>query len=84
MTYKETILAIRGYENRQMRDWERARIIAYQVYTSIPTKQAKKPIQHYLPLPSDNKNKRSREEMAKVRAFFLEKQRKENERKKTD
>lgn len=79
MTYKEVILAIRGYENKQIREWERTRIIAYQVYTSIPKKQANKAIQSYLPLPSDNRNKRSREEMNKVRTFFLEKQRKANE-----
>lgn len=75
MTYKEIILAIRGYENRQVKDWERARVIAYQVYASIPTKQSKKPIQQYLPLSSDNKHKRSREEMKAVRAFFIEKER---------
>ncbi len=84
MTYKEIILAIRGYESRQMRDWERARIIAYQVYASIPTKQSKKPIQQYLPLSSDNRNKRSREEMAKVKAFFIEKERLRREKQKVD
>lgn len=55
MTYKEVVLAIRGYENKQLRDWERARLIAYQVYASTPKKRgdSNKPIQQYLPLPSD-------------------------------
>lgn len=79
MTYKETILAIRGYEDRQERDWQRIRVVAYQVYASTPTKESKKPIHVYLPLPSDNRNKRSREEMKAVRAFFIEKERKRKE-----
>lgn len=79
MTYKETILAIRGYEDRQEREWQRIRVIAYQVYASTPTKDSKKPIHMYLPLPSDNKHKRSREEMKTVRAFFIEKERKRKE-----
>lgn len=84
MTYKEVILAIRGYENRQDREWQRARVIAYQVYVGTPKKESNKPIKAYLPLPSDMKHKRSREEMDKVRAFFLEKQRKANEQMKTN
>ena len=53
MTYAEMILAIRGYEKRQEREWERARLIAYQVYSGIPKKGQNKSIQAYLPLPSD-------------------------------
>lgn len=79
MTYKETILAIRGYENRQEREWQRSRVIAYQIYASTPTKDSKKPIHMYLPLPSDNRNKRSKDEMKAVRAFFIEKERKRKE-----
>lgn len=81
MTYKETVLAIRGYENRQERDWQRIRVVAYQVYASTPTKDSKKPIHSYLPLPSDRIKRRSKEEMEAVRKFFIEKQRRENETK---
>lgn len=83
MTYKEVILAIRGYENWQIREWERARLIAYQVYTSIPKQKGhgNKPIHQYLPLPSDlrNRNIKTKEEIEAQRRFFVEKQRKENE-----
>lgn len=77
MTYKETILAIRGYENRQLRDWERTRLIAYQVYAGIPKKNQNKPITQYMPLPSDLRNKvtRSKEEMEAQRRFFIDKER---------
>ena len=76
MTYKETILAIRGYENRQLRDWERTRLIAYQVYTSIPKKGANKPITHYLPLASDLRNRsgKAAEDMVDFRKRLIEKQ----------
>ena len=53
MTYAEMILAIRGYEKRQEREWERTRIVAYQVYAGTPKKGQNKSIQAYLPLPSD-------------------------------
>ena len=82
MTYKEVILAIRGYENKQVRDWERARLVAYQVYSGIPKKGQNKQIHQYLPLPSDmrNKMKRSREEMEAQRKFFVNKQKEANEK----
>lgn len=80
MTYKETILAIRGYEKRQMRDWERARLIAYQIYAGIPKKGNNKPIHQYLPLPSDSIQRKSKEEMDAVRKFFINKQKEANEK----
>lgn len=80
MTYKDVVLAIRGYENRQEREWQRIRVIAYQVYASTPTKESKKPIHMYLPLPSDQRNKRSKSEMEAVRQFFINKQRMANQK----
>lgn len=75
MSYKETILAIRGYEAKQLKEWERTRIIAYQVYAGIPKKGTNKPIHSYLPLPSDsNYGKRmGKEEYEQTRQFFLDK-----------
>ena len=69
------IVAIRGYENKQNREWERARIIAYQVYVGIPKKGNNKPIQAYMPLPSDiNKVKKmSEEEKQAQRDIFIKK-----------
>ena len=81
MTYKETILAIRGYENWQIRELERTRAVSYQIYMSYPSKDPKKPIHLYMPLPSDIRNKTtvSKEQRDEQRKFFIEKQRKENE-----
>ena len=72
------ILSIRGYENRQNREWERTRIIAYQVYAGTPKKGDNKPIHSYLPLPSDRINRKSKDEMEAVRRFFIQKQRESN------
>jgi hypothetical protein len=81
MTYKETVLAIRGYENKQEREWQRIRVVAYQVYASTPTKDSKKSINAYLPLSSDRLKRKPKEEMDKVRKFFIEKIMKQNEAK---
>ena len=83
MTYKEVILAIRGYENWQVREWERTRLVAYQVYAGIPKAKghSNKPIHQYLPLPSDLRNRvtKSREEIEAQRRYFIDKQRRANE-----
>lgn len=54
MTFAETILTLRGHQTSQARDWEKYRLVAYQVYTSIPKKSPNKSIQQYFPLPTDN------------------------------
>jgi hypothetical protein len=77
MSYKQIILSIRGYENRQLRDWERARLIAYNVYAGIPKKEKNRSIQSFLPLPSDAnmKRQRTKEQEKELRKFFIDKQR---------
>jgi hypothetical protein len=53
MTFAETILTLRGHQTYQAREWEKYRLVAYQVYTSIPKKGPNKSIQQYFPLPTD-------------------------------
>jgi hypothetical protein len=82
MSYKQIILSIRGYENRQLKDWERARLIAYYGYAGIPEKASKKSIFGFLPLSSDanRTNKRTKEQDKELRQFFVDKQkRKQND-----
>lgn len=75
MSYKEVILAIRGMDARELREWERTRLIAYQVYAGIPKKGTNKPIQSYLPLPSDGAmlGRMGKEEYERKREVFLNK-----------
>jgi len=82
MSYAEVILAIRGYENKQSRDWEKTRLVAYYTYCGIPKKETNKSIFQFMPLPSDMKNrpKQDAESMRLQREFFIKKElkRKEN------
>jgi hypothetical protein len=74
MTFAETILTIRGNHVSQARDWEKYRLVAYQVYTSIPKKEANKSIQQYFPLPTDKGGNKFNPEMVKARRqAFLDK-----------
>ena len=74
MTFAETILTIRGNHVSQARDWEKYRLVAYQVYTSIPKKEANKSIQQYFPLPTDKVGKKFNSEMVQARRqAFLDK-----------
>ena len=74
MTFAETILTIRGNHVSQARDWEKYRLVAYQVYTSIPKKEANKSIQQYFPLPTDKVGKKLDSSLVKARRnAFLDK-----------
>jgi hypothetical protein len=74
MTFAETILTLRGHQNSQAREWEKYRLVAYQVYTSIPKKGPNKSIQQYFPLPTDNNGKKLDANFIKARRqAFLDK-----------
>lgn len=75
MSYKEVILTIRGYNERELKGWQKARLIAYQVYASVPKKEQNMSMQKWFPLASDKKQseKISREEMIEARRFFANK-----------
>ena len=74
MTFAETILTLRGHHTGQARDWEKYRLVAYQVYTSIPKKEANKSIQQYFPLPTDRTGRRLDANLIKARRqAFLDK-----------
>jgi hypothetical protein len=74
MTFAETILTMRGHQISQARDWEKYRLVAYQVYTSIPKKSPNKSIQQYFPLPTDQSGKKLDSSLVKARRnAFLDK-----------
>jgi len=75
ITFAETILTLRGYNIKNAREWEKYRLVAYQVYTSIPTKQPKKGITQYLPLLTDRLNTKqyNPEQIKQRRALFIAK-----------
>jgi hypothetical protein len=74
MTFAETILTMRGHQISQSREWEKYRLVAYQVYTSIPKKAPNKSIQQYFPLPTDQSGRKLDSSMVKARRnAFLDK-----------
>jgi hypothetical protein len=74
MTFAETILTLRGHKTSQAREWEKYRLVAYQVYTSIPKKGPNKSIQQYFPLPTDMGGKKLDPDLVKARRqAFLDK-----------
>jgi hypothetical protein len=74
MTFAETILTMRGHQMNQAREWEKYRLVAYQVYTSIPKKTPNKSIQQYFPLPTDGVGRKLNPELVKARRqAFLDK-----------
>ena len=74
MTFAETLLTLRGHHTSQARDWEKYRLVAYQVYTSIPKKSPNKSIQQYFPLPTDQSGNKLDSSLVKARRnAFLDK-----------
>lgn len=42
-----------AYDNKQLKEWERARSISYMMYLSNTTEKSPKSIRSFMPLPSD-------------------------------
>lgn len=59
LTWREFLLYRKGFEARELNEWNRARFVAYQVYVNV-TKYEKNRIgiKEFLPLPSDEKEER--------------------------
>lgn len=53
MTWKEFQLRIDGYNRIQKTEWEKYRLVAYQVYASTPMKNKPVSIERYLPLDNE-------------------------------
>lgn len=65
----------------QLRELERTRLIAYQVYAVAPLKGTKKPMHIYMPLPSDRmRNKVDPERRKAQREFFINKEKERREK----
>lgn len=56
-TMDDLVLRLEGHQQNEVKEWERARLIAY--YTFLPNAKNKKlRIDKFLPLPSDKKGER--------------------------
>ena len=53
LTWREFLLYKMAYDNRQLREWERTRMITYLIYKANTTEKSPKSIKAFFPLPSD-------------------------------
>jgi hypothetical protein len=53
LTWREFLLYKKAYENRQIKEWERTRMVSYLIYKANTTDKSPKSIKSFFPLPSD-------------------------------
>jgi hypothetical protein len=53
LSWREFLLYRMAYENREIKEWERTRTLAYMMYRANTTDKAPKSIKAFFPLPSD-------------------------------
>jgi len=53
LTWREFLLYKTAYDNRQIKEWERTRTLAYMIYRSNSAEKNPKSIKTFFPLPSD-------------------------------
>jgi hypothetical protein len=55
LTWREFLLYRKGYEARQLAEWQRTRLIAYVIYCTNTETKGRKEITEFLPLSTDDK-----------------------------
>lgn len=53
LTWREFLLYRMSFENREIKEWERTRTLAYMIYRSNTTDTTPKSIKTFFPLPTD-------------------------------
>lgn len=53
LSWREFLLYRMAYDNKEIKEWERTRTLAYMIYRSNTTDTAPKSIRAFFPLPSD-------------------------------
>jgi len=53
LSWREFLLYRMAYENREIKEWERTRTLAYMMYRANTTDKSPKSIKAFFPLPSD-------------------------------
>ena len=53
LSWREFLLYRMAFENREIKEWERTRTLAYMIYRSNTTDNTPKSIKSFFPLPSD-------------------------------
>lgn len=53
LTWREFLLYRIAFENRQVKEWERTRLISYMLYRANTTDSNPKSLKSFMPLPTD-------------------------------
>jgi hypothetical protein len=68
------LLYKKAYENKEVREWERTRMVAYLIYKVNTSEKSPKSLKSFFPLPSDEqeeeKPKLTKEQLARTLKLY--------------
>ena len=74
MTWREFLLYKTAYQNKEVREWERTRMVAYLIYKVNTSEKSPKSLKSFFPLPSDEveeeKPKLTQEQLARTLKLY--------------
>ena len=74
MTWREFLLYKTAYQNKEVREWERTRMVAYLIYKVNTSEKSPKSLKSFFPLPSDevedDKPKLTQEQLARTLKLY--------------
>jgi hypothetical protein len=53
LTWREFLLYKTAYQNKEVKEWERTRMVAYLIYKVNTSEKSPKSLKSFFPLPSD-------------------------------
>jgi len=74
LTWREFLLYKMAYQNKEVREWERTRMVAYLIYKVNTSEKSPKSLRSFFPLPSDevedDKPKLTQEQLARTLKLY--------------
>jgi hypothetical protein len=74
LTWREFLLYKTAYQNKEVREWERTRMVAYLIYKVNTSEKSPKSLKSFFPLPSDEveeeKPKLTQEQLARTLKLY--------------
>jgi hypothetical protein len=74
LTWREFLLYKTAYQNKEVREWERTRMVAYLIYKVNTSEKSPKSLKSFFPLPSDEqeeeKPKLTKEQLARTLKLY--------------
>jgi hypothetical protein len=74
LTWREFLLYKTAYQNKEVREWERTRMVAYLIYKVNTSEKSPKSLKSFFPLPSDevedDKPKLTQEQLARTLKLY--------------